>query len=134
MPVAAGVIGNLDLLAGVAAQHMAAQRRGAALFNGRHDLALTQAQVSMLRLAPGRPVGAEDIRDLQARRSHGRALPGPHGLQRTDDFPQYVGGDLGIQRRGLELLVPEQDLDHADIDLLLQQVRCKTVASMPTSA
>jgi hypothetical protein len=88
VPVAAGVIGNLDLLAGVAAQHMAAQRRGAALFDGRHDLALTQAQVSMLRLAPGRPVGAEDIRDLQARRAHGRALPGPRGLQGTDDFPQ----------------------------------------------
>jgi hypothetical protein len=128
MPVAAGIVGNLDLLAVVAAQHMAAQRRGAALFDGRHDLALTQAQVSVLILAPGRSVDAEDIRDLQARRSHGRDLRGTHGLQRTNDFAQNVGGDLGIERRGIELLVAEQDLDHADIDLLLQQVRCKTVA------
>jgi hypothetical protein len=30
--------------------------------------------------------------------------------------------------------VPQQDLDHADIHLLLQQVRCKTVAPMPMSA
>jgi hypothetical protein len=64
MPVAAGIVGNLDLRAGLAAQHMAAQRRGAALFDGRHDLAVTQAQVSMLSLAPGRPMGAEDVRDL----------------------------------------------------------------------
>ena len=128
MPVAAGIVGNLDLLAGVAAQHMAAQCRSAALFNGRHDLALAQAQMSMLGLTPGRPVGAENIRDLQTRRSHGRDLRGTHSLQRTDDFPQNVGGDLGIKRRGLELLVPEQDLDHADIHLLLQQVRRKTVA------
>ena len=39
-----------------------------------------------------------------------------------DHFPQNVGGELGIERRGLELLVPEQDLDQVDIDLLLQPV------------
>jgi hypothetical protein len=42
---------------------MSAQRRGAALFDGRHDLQLSQAQVCTL--SPGRPVGTEDIRDLQ---------------------------------------------------------------------
>ncbi len=42
---------------------MSTQRRGAALFDGRHDLQLPQTQVCTL--SPGRPVGAEDIRDLQ---------------------------------------------------------------------
>ena len=33
---------------------------------------------------------------------------------------QNIGGDLGIKRCGLKLLVPKHDLNHADIDLLLQ--------------
>jgi hypothetical protein len=49
-------------------------------------------------------------------------------LQRTDHLAQEVGGNLGIQRRGLELFMPKQKLVHADSDLLLQQVRCETVA------
>ena len=44
---------------------MAAEREAAALFNGRHDLQLAEAQVPPLVLAQSRPVGAEDIRDLQ---------------------------------------------------------------------
>jgi hypothetical protein len=55
-------------------------------------------------------------------------------FQRADHLAQEVGGDLGIQGRGIELLVPKQNLDHADIDLLLQQVGGETVASMPMSA
>jgi hypothetical protein len=44
---------------------MAAQGDAAALFDGRHDLQLAEAQVTALLLPQGRPVGAEDIRDLQ---------------------------------------------------------------------
>src|SRR5438552_17546014 len=65
MPVAAGVVGDLHLRAGMATQYMSSQRRAAALFDGGHHLELTEAQVTMLRLPPGRPVGAEDVRDLQ---------------------------------------------------------------------
>ena len=36
-------------------------------------------------------------------------------------------------REIVELLVPEQDLDHADIDLLLEQVRGEAVAPIPIS-
>ena len=71
MPVAAGVVGDLDLRTGVAAQYMTPQRRAAALFDGRHHLELTEAQVRVLRLPPGRPVGAEDVRDLQGAAPHG---------------------------------------------------------------
>nr|WP_315598518.1 hypothetical protein [uncultured Cupriavidus sp.] len=42
---------------------MPSQRRGTALFDGRHDLQLPKAQGGSL--SPGRPVEAEDIRDLE---------------------------------------------------------------------
>ena len=74
VPVAAGVVGDLDLLAAFAAQDMSTQRRAAALLDGRHDLELTQAQVTALRLPPGRPVGAEDVGDLQGGAPHGGGL------------------------------------------------------------
>ena len=45
---------------------MTAQRRAAAVLNGRHDLELAQAKMATLLAAPCRPVGAEDVRDLQA--------------------------------------------------------------------
>src|SRR3979490_3397068 len=43
-------------------------------------------------------------------------------LQRAYDLPDRLGGDAGIERRGIELGVPEQHLDHPDIDVLLEQV------------
>src|SRR3954447_1470491 len=49
-------------------------------------------------------------------------------IERAHDRADGVGGDPRIKRRGLELGVPEQDLDHADVDVLLQQVGCEAVA------
>jgi hypothetical protein len=43
---------------------MATERRGAALLDGGHDLQLGKAQVAALGGAPGGPVGAEDVADL----------------------------------------------------------------------
>jgi hypothetical protein len=51
---------------------MAAQGGTAALFDGRHDLQLAEAQVASLLLAQSRPVSAEDIRDLQGGAIHAR--------------------------------------------------------------
>src|SRR5208282_5259892 len=68
--VAARVVGDLRLGARRTAQRMAAQGGAATLFDGRHDLQLAEAQVASLLLAQGRPVGAEDIRDLQGRTLH----------------------------------------------------------------
>jgi hypothetical protein len=56
-----------------------------------------------------------------------RVLRAVQVLQRTDDFTQQIGGDLRVERGGLQLLVPQQHLDHADIDLLFEQVRGKAV-------
>src|SRR4051794_32317752 len=49
-------------------------------------------------------------------------------IERAHDHADGVGGDAGIERRGPELGVPEQHLDHADVDVLLQQVGCEAVA------
>ena len=45
---------------------MAAERGAATLLDGRHDLELAETEVAPLLVPPSRPVGAEDIRDLQA--------------------------------------------------------------------
>ena len=75
VPVAAGVIADLLVTAVIAAQCMPPQRRGTALFDGRHDPELTEAQVSRLLLAPRRTVGAEDVGDLQGGSPHGDTMP-----------------------------------------------------------
>jgi hypothetical protein len=43
---------------------------------------------------------------------------------------QQVGGDLCVERCRFELLVTKQHLDHADIHLLLEQVRREAVTPM----
>src|SRR3981081_226897 len=50
-----------------------------------------------------------------------RDRPG-EAFERTGDFADGFGGDLGVERRGVELLVAEQHLDHPDVDLLLAQM------------
>ena len=102
----------------------------AAGLDRRHDLELADTQVTTLLVPPARAVGAEDIRHLQ----HERALGGSGALQGTDHLAQGLCRHLRIQRRGLELLVPEQHLDHPDVDFLLQQVGGEAVALMPRSA
>src|SRR5829696_6954470 len=49
-------------------------------------------------------------------------------IERAHDHADGVGGDTRIERGGLELGGPEQDLDHADVDVLLQQVGREAVA------
>ena len=57
-------------------QRMTAQRGTATLLNRRHDLELPQAQMRVLSLSPGRPMGAEDIRDLQCGTHEGVSYTG----------------------------------------------------------
>ncbi len=49
-------------------------------------------------------------------------------LERARYRPDGLGGNTGIEGGGVELGVPEQDLDDADVDVLLQQVRGEAVA------
>src|SRR5450755_3935092 len=50
-----------------------------------------------------------------------------NAIEWAHDLPDGLGGDAGIERGGVELGVPEQNLDHSDIGVLLQQMRRKAV-------
>src|SRR5215468_10877406 len=43
-------------------------------------------------------------------------------LKRAPDLADGPGGDLGVERRGVEFLVSQQHLDHTDVDLLLEEM------------
>jgi len=69
----------------LAAHDVAAEGRGAAALDRRHDLQLLKAHVTGVGLAPRRSVLAEDVRDLQRwtrhrRRGSGGRLTTPLGL------------------------------------------------------
>src|SRR5271170_8047229 len=60
-----------------------------------------------------------------ASRDNGRASGGrlhlaQQEVERTGHLADRLDGDAGVQRRRVELLVSEQNLDDADIGLLLQ--------------
>ena len=74
----------------------------AALFDGRHDLELTQAQVAALRLAPSGPVRAEDVGDLQGGTPHEGGLRRRQHVQWADHLAQHLGGHVGVHRGGLQ--------------------------------
>jgi len=94
------------------------QRRAAALFDRRHDLQLPQAQVS--GLPPRWAKRAKDFGYLERAMHHEGDLFAIQTLKRANHLTQNIGGDLGIKRCCLKLLVPKHDLNHADIDLLFQ--------------
>ena len=60
----------------VAALDVAAERRGAAVSDRRHDLELAEAEMSRVGARIGVAVNAQDIRNLQCRPRHGRQAGG----------------------------------------------------------
>ena len=113
----------------LAARDMAAESCRAAVLDCRHHLELVEADMAGIGSAPCRSMVAEDIRDLQSRARHKRLASAGRPdllelerdvLQRAHDLADRLGGDAGIERRGVELGVTEQHLDDADIDVLLQ--------------
>ena len=72
MAVAAGVVGDPDVVAALAACDMAAERRRATRSDRRHDLELAAAQVPAMARDIRVAMGSEDIRDLQVRPRHER--------------------------------------------------------------
>src|SRR5262249_34521204 len=129
MPVATAVIGDGGVGAVFAACDMPTE--GAAALDRRHHLELAEADMAGIGLPPGRTMVAEDIRNLQSRVRHARrALAGrPHllelqrnMLQRAHQALDRPGGHPRIERRRIELGVTEQNLDHADVGVLLQEM------------
>jgi hypothetical protein len=82
MPVAAGVVGDPPVPAVVAGLDVTAQRGGAAVLDGRHDLELAKAQMPGLGCAIRGPGAAEDVSDLErgAHRLSREAMPFAAGL------------------------------------------------------
>src|SRR4029077_9122684 len=73
VPVAAAIVDDdhVGALVVLAARHMAAEHRRAAVLDRTHDLHLAEAHMAGIGFAPRRPVVAEDIRDLQRWTGHG---------------------------------------------------------------
>src|SRR5712691_11518262 len=67
MAVAAGIVGDEHVSALLAARDMPAESRRAAALDSRHDFQLAEAHMAGVGAAPCRPMGAEDIRDLDWR-------------------------------------------------------------------
>src|SRR3974390_399288 len=61
------------------------------------------------------------------RASGGRLRLVQQQVERAGHLADRLNGDAHVERRGVELLVSEQNLDDADIGLLLQQMRGKAV-------
>ena len=67
VPVTAGVVGDAQVRAVLAAFDMAAQRRRSAALDRRHDLQLAEAHMAGMGRTPSRPAVAENIRHLDRR-------------------------------------------------------------------
>src|SRR5271163_4034651 len=70
---------------------------------------------------------SSDGRDKSARALRERLHPFGEVLEWAGDLAQRLESDARVKRRRIELLVPEQYLDHADVGLLLEQVRGEAV-------
>ena len=67
-----------------------------------------------------------------AGRDNGRASAGhlPQEVERACHLAERADGDAGVERRRVELLVSEQNLDDPDIGLLLQEMGGKAVPQL----
>ena len=106
MPVTAGVVSDLLVLAGRTTQYMTTEYLTTTSLDGRHHLELAEANVTRMRLTPYWSLGTEDIRDLQRLSGHDSSRY-RQNLQWAGHFLQYIGGDLGIEAGGLQFAVTE---------------------------
>lgn len=114
----------------------AAEHHRAAVLDRRHHLQLAEAGTTGVGLVPCRTMAAENIRDLQSRARH-RRQPSARCLnlleldrdvlQRAHDRIDGLVGHTCVERRILKLGVAEQNLDHPDVGVLLQQMRGEAV-------
>jgi hypothetical protein len=111
--------------------NVAAERRGPAELDRRHDAALHAADMAVVGTTISRTMAAEDIRHLQLG-SHCRGSGRRHHLQlqsieRALGRRDCCGRHMCIASRGREVAVSQQNLDNPDINPALQQVRGKAV-------
>ena len=70
MPIATRIVGDVLVAAFGAGRDMPAKGGGPARLDRGHHLQLRQVQMSGVFTAIGRPIGAEDIRDLEFGAGH----------------------------------------------------------------
>jgi hypothetical protein len=142
MAIAARVVGDAAVAAIFAALDMAAERGRAALLDRRHDLELTEAHLSGIGPAPVGPMAMKDVCDPNfGRRTAARLRLGsrPPVDQRCKPVewagygPDRRIGDAGVKRRGVEFRMAQKCLNHANIDILLEDVRGETVPLIPST-
>ena len=119
----------------LASRNMAAKLRRAASFDSGHRFELPKAQMPGVGLAPGGPVAAEDIRNLQRGTRHSRRrlsslLSQAKPVQRAHHLADRARGHARVERRRVELRVAQEHLDDADVDILLQEMRRKAVPAI----
>src|SRR5215475_11112908 len=104
MAVAAGVVGDLGMVAGriLAACDMAAKCRRATALDRTHHLQLLKAHMAAVGLTPSRAVIVEDVHDLQSWSSHGRRRYGT-GSSSLSRFARRRHGALSLSS-GLSIL------------------------------
>ncbi len=100
MAVTAGVVGDVALAAVLAGCDMTAEHRGAAALDGRHDLELSEAHVAGVGCTPGGPVGAEDVRDLEALPRHDATGSGGRQGSRAEMLQGALDGAQGGAGKG----------------------------------
>jgi hypothetical protein len=64
----------------------------------------------------------------------GLSVPLSQHVEGALDVSDHAGGNAGIARRRIELVVPQQSLDDSDIGAALEQVGGEAMALMPSSA
>lgn len=109
---------------------MPADYGGSAIFDGQREIELVDAQTRGMSGPVWKTGSAEDVGDpgegalahSAAGRFHfhgGRHQP----VERTGHVAQHAGGDLFGIGGGFTLGVPQQSMDNADVDPVLEQVR-----------
>src|SRR5208283_2482069 len=91
---------------------------------------LTRPALALRQAGPWRrKISATSIagRDKGKPRSGGWSYLGEQQVERAGDLADRLDGDPGVERRGVELLVPEQHLDDAYVGLLFEQMRGEAV-------
>src|SRR3954451_22166132 len=110
---------------------MAAEHRGTACFDRAHDAPFGAAEVAGMCLAICLAVAAEDIRHLKRGddrpASVWRRFRQLQPVERADCVADRGHCDLGITRRGRQMLMAEQHLDRADIGAGFEQMGGKAV-------
>ena len=139
MAITAGVVGGQLVPAVSALPQVPTQHRGTAGDHRPQDLGEVGGE--HVGLEVGRPMGAEDIRHLQAGLPRAPLLRGarvgahlalrpgvePEHLQGAGCLPNQPRGHPGVLRRGLETHMAQQDLDGPDVHAILEKVRRKGV-------